>query len=57
MADKYGKLDESEINFHDRNMYQRVRKWLADFEATNYPGRPLTKQYFEYKKIAEGKQL
>ena len=32
---------------------ERVKKWFDEFEATNYPNRPLTKQYFELQAVAK----
>jgi hypothetical protein len=30
-----------------------VEKWMKDYRATDYPGRPVTKQYLEMKARAD----
>jgi hypothetical protein len=35
------------------NREARIAKWIKEFEATNYPNRPLTKQYHELYKAAK----
>jgi hypothetical protein len=34
---------------------EKIKKWMDDFQNTSYPGRPLTKQYYEL--MATAKQL
>ena len=29
-----------------------VKKWLEDYQATNYPGRPITQQYLDMLELA-----
>jgi hypothetical protein len=32
---------------------QHIKKWLDDYNATDYPNRPVTRQYLEIKEKAK----
>jgi hypothetical protein len=55
-ASAYGILRE-DITPDMPRKKEKIKKWLSDFESTHYPGRPLTKQYFELRQEALKLQL
>ena len=49
----FGMLREDVRLSHTPSDKPIVEKWMKDYSATDYPGRPVTRQYMEMKKRAE----